>query len=62
MGRRFNRRASIKILKSDKAIIIAEDVSIPENLKATKESLLYYIALPAKEPTRLGILPSIAHT
>ena len=38
LGRRFNRRVSINILKSDKSLIIAEDVSIPENLKATKEN------------------------
>jgi len=37
LGRRFNRRASIKVLKSDKSIIIAEDLSIPENLKAAKD-------------------------
>lgn len=37
-GRRFNRRASVTVIKSDKAVIIAEDVSVPENLKTTKES------------------------
>ncbi len=38
LGRRFNRRVSIKILKSDRSLIIAEDISIPENLKANKEN------------------------
>ena len=47
MGRRFNRRVSIKMLKSDKSIIIAEDISIPENLKAAKDS--YFTILLCKQ-------------
>ncbi|MFO7829125.1 MAG: OmpA family protein, partial [Bacteroidales bacterium] len=32
-GRKFNRRVEMKILKSDKKLIIKDDVNIPENLK-----------------------------
>lgn len=59
MGRRFNRRASIKILKSDKAIIIAEDVSIPENLKATKESFFTILLCQQKSQPDLAFFQAL---
>jgi len=46
-GRRFNRRASIKVIKGNASVIINEDVSIPENLKAQREE--YYTILLCKQ-------------
>lgn len=46
-GRRFNRRASVKVIKGNASVIITEDVSIPENLKVQKEE--YFTILLCKE-------------
>ncbi|HUW07568.1 MAG TPA: OmpA family protein [Williamwhitmania sp.] len=46
-GRRFNRRASVKVIKGNASLIITEDVSIPENLKVQKEE--YFTILLCKE-------------
>ena len=45
--RKFNRRIEIKVLKSDKNIVITEDVDLPENLKVT--DLKYCIFLFSKK-------------
>ncbi len=70
-GRRFNRRASIKVINGNASVIITEDVSIPENLKAQKEKYFtvllcklkagadtsWYRALPFLKNEMVSILP-----
>lgn len=42
-GRKYNRRVEMKILKSDKKLIIKDDVNIPENLKHRNLSYCIFV-------------------
>ena len=48
-GRKFNRRVSIKVLKSDFDLVIRNEVFVPEHLKFTKDLNFTIILLKSKE-------------
>lgn len=48
-GRKFNRRIEIKVLKSDKNIVITEDVDLPANLKVKDLTYCIYLFSKIKE-------------
>jgi len=48
-GRKFNRRVSIKVLKSDFDLVIRNEVFVPEHLKFTKDLNFTIILLQSKE-------------
>ncbi len=48
-GRKFNRRVSIKVLKSDFDLVIRNEVFVPEHLKFTKDLNFTILLLKSKE-------------